>query len=266
MRIALVQFNAGADKNDNLRRAAALVERALKQRSQGVLLPEVFNWRGDTSDAAAMAAAAERVPGASLQPFISLARRFRAHILAGSILEQATDKRFYNTSVLINSAGDLEAKYRKINLFDAALGAKIICESDYLKAGRQPVVGRFGPFTAGLSICYDVRFPDMYQRYAAQGAQALMVPACFTRKTGTAHWEVLLRARAVENLSYVLAPNQVGTSARGVEAYGNSMVVSPWGKVLARASADKEEIVYADIDVQEVAKARKILPGIVRDK
>lgn len=264
MRAAVVQFNAGADKADNVRRAAALVERALKQRCRFAALPEVFNWRGDTRDAGAMALAAERVPGPSLLPFFDLARRYRAHILAGSVLEQTREKHYYNTSVLIGPSGGITAKYRKINLFDAALGAKIICESDYMKAGRQPVLGKAGAFTAGLSICYDLRFPEMFQRYAAQGAQVLLVPSCFTKRTGQAHWEPLLRARAIENLSYVLAPNQAGTSPRGVEAYGNSMIISPWGEILARASAGKEEIIYADIDLIDVAKARKTLPGIIK--
>ncbi len=116
----------------------------------------------------------------------------------------------YNTSVFIDPHGKITAKYRKIHLFDARIGDKIVKEEDCLRAGRRPVTVKVGEFKVGLSICYDLRFPDLYQNYARRGVEILTVPSCFTRKTGEAHWETLLRARAIENLSYVLAPNQVG--------------------------------------------------------
>lgn len=265
MRVALIQLAAGADKAANVQRTLRLTEKAFKSKARWVLLPEMFNWRGDTANSQALRCAAERIPGESIQPFLAAARRHKAFILAGSVLEQTAGPKFYNTSVLINPQGRIAAKYRKIHLFDACLGDKILRESKYLKAGDTKAEALVDKLCVGLSICYDLRFADIYRWYGQQGAQVMTVPSCFTKTTGQAHWEVLLRARAIENLCYVLAPNQVGTSVRGVQAYGNSMIVSPWGEVLARGSGDREEIVYGDIDRSAVIEARKKLPGVVRE-
>jgi nitrilase len=123
---------------------------------------------------------------------------------------------------------------------------------------------KIGEFRMGLSICYDLRFPGLYQNYARRGVAILAVPSCFTKKTGQAHWETLLRARAIENLSYVLAPNQVGIDAHGMQAYGHSMIISPWGEVIARGSGAGQEIILGEIGMAEVFKARQILPGIIK--
>ena len=128
-------------------------------------------------------------------------------------------------------------------------------------SGKKSVVSRVEDFKIGMSVCYDLRFPDLYQSYRQKGAHILTVPASFTQMTGRAHWEVLLRARAIENQCYVLAPNQVGQDGRGVATHGHSMVISPWGEVLARASSDKEEIIYAEISLEEIKKTQKTLPG-----
>jgi len=207
---------------------------------------------------------AEKIPGESLKPLMALAKKYQAHILAGSILEQsATLKKIYNTSALINAQGKIIRKYRKIHLFDARLGDKIMREQDSFIAGRKKVLSSLGEFTVGLSICYDVRFADLYRSYSTSGANVLVVPSCFTKPTGEAHWESLLRARAIENLSYVLAPNQVGVDGRGMPAYGHSMVVAPWGEVLARGDGKSEEIIYADITMDAVQAARAKLPSII---
>ena len=264
MRIALIQFNAGSDKQDNWRRAAAMIEEAASQGASLILLPEVFLWRGNTRDPRLLAQAAETMAGPHILKGMALARGCQAHVLFGSVFEKAAGTKAYNTSILIAPDGRIAAKYRKIHLFDARIGDKIIRESDRIMPGRRGSVARVGDFTLGLSVCYDLRFPALYGGYARLGANVLTVPSCFTKKTGQAHWEVLLRARAIENLSYVLAPNQVGKDAAGVEAYGNSMVVSPWGEVLACGSAEKEEIVYGDMDMKYVIEARKILPGVIQ--
>ncbi len=265
MRVALIQFNAGADKTDNIARAVVFVREALKQKSSFVLLPEVFHWRGDARVPSKLYAAAETIPDASVLPFASLAKEYNAHILLGSIFERSsTSKKCYNTSILLNPQGKISIKYRKIHLFDARIGDKIIRESDCFVAGKKTVMTKADDFNLGLSICYDLRFPDLYAAYGKKGVHILTVPSCFTKKTGEAHWETLLRARAIENLSYVLAPNQVGADARGVEAYGNSMIISPWGEVIARGSGDREEIVYGDISRTAIDQARAILPGIVK--
>jgi len=264
MKVALLQFNASADKSDNLRRAVGMATKAVRQGATFILLPEIFNFRGDARQRPAFLQAQESIPGDSTAPFIDLARRHKTFFLLGSILEKAPAGRAYNSSVLINERGAISAKYRKIHLFDANIGDKIIRESDNFCAGTKPVTAAVGSFKMGLSICYDLRFADLYQGYSRRGVDILTVPACFTRKTGEAHWSTLLRARAIENLCYVLAPAQVGMDARGIPAYGHSMIVSPWGEVIAEGSGDKEEIIFGNIKKEEIKKARQILPGIVR--
>ena len=264
MKVALIQFNAGLDKDDNIARAVDFVRRAIEGGACFVLLPEIFNFRGDTRDKKLAASVSEKVPGPSTEPFIKIARAAGVCILAGSVFEKAPAGKAHNTSVFIDGRGKVTAKYRKIHLFDARLGDKMVRESDCFAAGRLPAKAAAGEFSVGLSVCYDLRFPDLYRGYGKAGVDVIAAPSCFTQKTGQAHWEVLLRARAIENLCYVLAPNQVGSDARGVAAYGNSMAVGPWGEVIARGSNNKEEIVYAEISAQAIKKARAILPGIIK--
>ena len=264
MKVALLQFCATQDKEANLSRAVSMSQEALEKGATFILLPEVFNFRGDTRDKELLATMKESIPGPSTNVFILLAKKYKAAFLLGSILEKASGAFAYNTSVFIDQKGQIAAKYRKIHLFDARIGDRIIKEADCFRAGRTPVTTKVDEFRMGRSICYDLRFPDLYQGYARKGADILAVPSCFTRKTGEAHWEALLRARAIENLSYVLAPNQVGTDSRGMHAYGHSMIISPWGEVIARGSAEGQEIVWGDINMEEVLKARHILPGIIK--
>ena len=227
-----------------------------------ILLPEVFNYRGDLTQKKNFCAVAEKIPGESLMPIMDIARQSNIFVLAGSIIERSSqNNKAYNTSVLINNKGDVEAVYRKIHLFDAQIGNKKLQESRVFLSGKKSVVSRVEDFKIGMSVCYDLRFPDLYQSYRQKGAHILTVPASFTQMTGRAHWEVLLRARAIENQCYVLAPNQVGQDGRGVVTHGHSMVISPWGEVLARASSDKEEIIYAEISLEEIKKTQKTLPG-----
>lgn len=267
MRVALIQFNASAQKADNLEKAKGFVEEALNKGASFVLLPEIFYWRGNTRDTNALSEIAEPIPGPTTAIMSALAVKHRSFILIGSIFERGQSKtKFYNTSILINDKGSIIAKYRKIHLFDARIGDKILKESDCFVAGKDPVQTTINEFKMGLSICYDLRFPSLYATYGLKGAHILTVPSCFTKKTGQAHWESLLRARAIENLAYVLAPNQVGADYRGIEAYGNSMIISPWGEVLARASESGEEIIYGDIDQKVIDEARRILPGIIPAK
>ncbi len=262
MNVALVQFNAGPDKNENIRRALSFVDAAARRKARFILLPEMFCCRGDISRPENFRAVAENIPGDSLKPFMQLARKRKVFILAGSIIEKIGKvHKAYNTSVLINASGSVEVAYRKIHLFDARLKTASLQESKIFLAGKVPAIGKIGALKVGMSVCYDLRFPDLYQTYRRAGAHVLTVPSCFTRFTGQAHWEVLLRARAIENQCYVLAPNQVGKDARGVAAYGHSMVVSPWGEILAQGSGQKEEIIFTEISLEEIKKSQKILPG-----
>jgi len=246
MKTAVIQFNAGDNKKKNFDRAIDFIEKAIKQNAKFILLPEIFIFRGNLKRASGEIS--ETIPGSTINALAKIAKSNKVFILAGSIHEKVKgQKKVYNTSILIDDRGRIKAKYRKINLFDVTLGQKKIRESDCFLAGRQPVSVGVGGFKIGLSVCYDLRFPELYRHYAKQCVDILCVPSAFTYETGKAHWEVLLRARAIENFSYVLAPNQVGKDSRGIKTYGHSMIINPWGKILAQASETKEEIIYADL-------------------
>jgi len=267
MKVAAIQFGAGKNKNRNVAKAVSLIRRAAGNGADFIVLPEAFHFRGKVSANKGFQGIAEGIPGPSTKPLIELAKKHRVTILAGSVCEAVPGrKKAYNTSVLIDPQGRITAKYRKINLFDALIDGKKHKESSRLYAGRRPALANIGAWKAGLSICYDLRFPELYRDYAKRGAEILCVPSAFTRFTGKAHWKVLLRARAIENFSYVIAPNQIGKDGNGVASYGNSMIIDPWGKVLARASGNKTEIIYARIDRKTLAARRRALPGSKKGK
>lgn len=260
MKTAVIQFNAGKNKEKNIKKALCLVQRAVAKKAKFILLPEAFNFRGKEDPRRGFLDVAETIPGRSIKPLMDVAKTCKVAILAGSICERVSGKKkAYNTSVLINGQGRISARYRKIHLFDAVIEKTKIEESRHFSAGRKTAMAKIGLWSVGLSICYDLRFPDLYQKYAKSGAGILCVPSAFTKATGRAHWEVLLRARAIENFCYVLAPNQTGKDGRGVVNYGNSMIVDPWGKVLARASGGEEEIIFADLDENLLRRKGKAL-------
>ncbi len=255
MKTAVIQLNATKDKSKNIEKAIDLVRQAITQRAEFILLPEVFNFRGKL-----VSGVSENIPGETIRPLMVLAKENNVFILAGSIYEKIKeDTKFYNTSVLINNQGNIAAKYRKNHLFDAVLGGKKILESKQFSPGRRIVFADIKGFRAGLSICYDLRFSEMYRKYALGGAHLMCVPAAFIQETGRDHWEVLLRARAIENVCYVLAPNQMGKDNRGIVSYGHSMIIDPWGKILARASGTKEGVIYANLDKKFLKEKRMVL-------
>jgi predicted amidohydrolase len=264
MKVALLQFCAGTNKAANLLKGLTMSQEALERGAEFILLPEAFNFRGAGGNKELFSKAAEKIPGPSTAAFIPLAKKYDVSFLLGSILEKAPNSHVYNTSVFIDPRGAITAKYRKIHLFDARIDDKTVEEADCVRAGRRPTMAQIGAFRIGLSICYDLRFPGLYQNYARRGVEILTVPSCFTKKTGEAHWEALLRARAIENLSYVLAPNQVGIDARGMQAYGHSMIISPWGEVIACGSGARQEIIFDEINFKEIRRVRQILPGIIK--
>lgn len=267
MKTAIIQMNSSGDKRRNIEKALSFVHTAAGRGARFILLPEVFNYRGGVKAKKNLQMISEEIPGASLRPFMGAARKARAFILAGSIYEKAKgSQKVYNTSALISPAGKIIAKYQKSHLFDAVLKKKTVRESDSFLAGKKTVVARVEKFKVGMSICYDVRFPELYRACARLGAHVLCVPSAFTKITGQVHWEVLLKARAIENLCYVLAPNQAGTDARGIEAFGHSLIIGPWGEILARASASAEEIIFAELSLSEVQKARRVFPSAQRPK
>ena len=261
MKIALIQLNAGPDKKKNLDGALRFVLEAVRRKAEFILLPELFNYRGPAHPQNGYAHVAESIPGDSTLPLMLFARAHHVFILAGSVYEKIKgSKKVFNTSVLINDKGKIIAKYRKNNLFKARVDGETIDESRFLSAGSSLAVAKIRDFKVGLSICYDLRFPEIYQKYARRGADIMCVPSSFTKTTGQAHWEVLLRARAIENRCYVLAPNQCGKSGRGVMTFGHSVIIDSWGRILAEASGEKEKVTYSIINIQNLRRVRKILP------
>ena len=257
---AAVQMRTGSDRSANLARADALVRDAAARGARLVVLPEVFAWRGPAADEAAVA---EPVPGPVTVRLGALARELGLWLAAGSLHERAAGEvRVFNTSCLFDPRGEIVARYRKLHLFDVDLpGGVAVQESATRAPGTEVVTAPTELGTLGLSICYDLRFPELYRRLSRAGAEVLLIPSAFTFPTGAAHWEVLVRARAVENQCYVIAADQAGTSPQGFADWGDSMLVDPWGRVLARAG-DGEAVVTAEIDLDYLARVRRELPAL----
>jgi deaminated glutathione amidase len=258
--VAAIQMSADSDKAANLGRAERLVRLAASRGAALIALPETFNWRGKRS---AESAAAESLDGPSISLMTRLARELRVHIVAGSIIERAEgETRSYNTSVLLGPDGAAMGAYRKIHLFDVDLPGRVKVKESETKLGGAEIVCVATELGAvGLSVCYDLRFPELYRQLAFEGAKIATVPSCFTLPTGEAHWETLLRARAIENQMYVVAPAQFGPNVHGFSDYGNSMVIDPWGRVIGRAS-DREEVVVAPVDLDYLERVRRELPAL----
>ncbi len=257
---AAVQMLATSDKEANLREAEGWIRRAHAEGARLVVLPEVFNWRGRGGDTAAHA---EPVPGPTTERMSALAAECGVHLLAGSMLEAAgPDGRAYNTSVLMGPDTGIIAKYRKIHLFDVDIeGEAPIRESEFRRPGEDVVVADTPLCSMGLSVCYDLRFPELYRRLTAAGAKVVFVPSVFTVPTGRAHWEPLLRARAIENQVYIIAPDQTGRHPASMDAYGHSMIVDPWGKVIAHAGTEPG-LILAEIDLDYLEDVRRRLPAL----
>jgi deaminated glutathione amidase len=262
MHVAAIQLNSTADMEHNLARVRSLIAAAASQGAELVALPEHFACLGaeDVWDAAA-----QDLEGPLVSEFRELARKLGIFLLLGSFPElNAAGARPYNASLLLGRDGEILAHYRKMHLFDVELpGAPAYRESQHVQAGAEMVTAQLPgtPFTAGLAICYDVRFPELFRAQSARGANLLLLPAAFTRTTGRDHWEVLLRARAIENLAYVVAPAQWGVHAAGRASYGRSLIIDPWGLVLAQA-ADGEGIIAARLDFARLERLRRELPAL----
>lgn len=264
MKIGLIQLQATENKHANIEKAVCMIKQAIQAKAKLIILPEIFMFRGQIQSIQDLQNISENIEGKAIQSLVILARQYQVNILAGSIYEKAkAHKKTYNTSIFIDSCGKIIGKYRKKHLFQAQLKTHKIQEANLFLAGQKLVCVDVGFWKFGLSICYDLRFPEQFRKYTQKGVNVLTVPSAFTYETGKDHWKVLLRARAIESLSYVIAPNQVGTDARGIRCYGHSMVVDPWGEVIAEASDDKEEIIYATLDQKFLKKKRQFLPGIV---
>lgn len=257
--IAAAQMTSGADKARNVEVATRLIQRAVEHRASLVGLPENFSWMGPEPE---RPSAAEPLDGPTLSRMAELARTHRMAILAGSVLEPAADGRLHNTSVLFGPDGARLAVYRKIHLFDVNIrDGATYRESAAVSPGRDVVTAPLSFAQVGMSVCYDLRFPELYRALAEQGATLLTVPSAFTLMTGKDHWEVLLRARAIEDQCYVLAPAQWGQHSERRLTYGHAMVVDPWGLVTARCS-EGEGLAIGEYDPALLEDVRAKLPAL----
>jgi len=262
MEIAAVQMRSGTEPEANLAQLEPLVAEAAAGGASYVLTPEVTMVFAENREGLARVAGPfENNP--HLARVGAMAQRFGIHLHLGSLAVALGDGRFANRSVLFGPEGQIEAVYDKIHLFDATIeGLDAYRESATYRGGESAVTARVGEFTLGLGICYDMRFPALFNALANAGANLLSLPAAFTVPTGQAHWDVLLRARAIETGSYVIAAAQGGLHPNGRSTYGHSMIVDPWGRILAQLDHDEPGIVTADISLGAVQDARQRIPAL----
>ncbi|MDJ0849156.1 MAG: carbon-nitrogen hydrolase family protein [Myxococcota bacterium] len=260
MRVSAVQLTSTDDVGANLMEARRRVGEAARRGSDLIALPENFAYLRREG---LPIPCAQGLDGEIVGAIRDLAREHRVRILGGTFPEAIPgDSRVHNTSVLVGPEGDIEAVYRKIHLFDVALGdGAEFTESATVAPGKEVVVAATPFGGVGLSVCYDVRFPELYRAQAAQGATLLCVPAAFARETGKDHWEVLLRARAIENQAFVVAPAQCGRHNPERASYGRSLIIDPWGVVLAQAG-DRPCVITADCESEELERVREQLPAL----
>ena len=261
--VAAAQMTSTADVEANLATAESLIAEGARRGAALVGLPENFAFLRSEGEPVPDAQALD---GPWAGRMADAARRHRVAVLLGSLPERvAGDTRIFNTSVLLGKDGATLAVYRKIHLFDIDIpGMEHLKESRSVRGGDTPVVAELPdapPVTLGLSICYDLRFPELYRDLVRRGARILAVPSAFTDRTGKDHWEVLLRARAIENLAFVLAPAQTGVHGRGRASHGHAMVVDPWGAILAQVP-DGEGVAVAELDFERQDRLRRELPAL----
>jgi deaminated glutathione amidase len=259
MRVAAVQLNSTDQYDRNLEVAERLVRQAASEGATLVVLPEKWTLLGPPD---ALRSAAEPLDGPALTAAAGWARDLGIDLVAGSVPELVPgQEKLANTSVLFGPDGSLKATYRKIHMFDVDVGDVSYRESEVEQPGSEIVVADAGDVRIGLTVCYDLRFPELYRILALRGARVITVPSAFTERTGRDHWEVLLRARAIEDQVFVVAAGQIGSAPPHYRSYGRSMIVDPWGVVLAQAP-DTECVVSADLDFTIQDEMRESLPSL----
>jgi deaminated glutathione amidase len=260
LRVACVQLTSRSDKAANLEKTEPLVAKAAATGADIVVLPEKWNAIGNPDQLHAAAETLEE--GESVEAMSRWAKTLGITLVGGSITERRDGReKLSNTSIVFDSDGSVAGLYRKIHLFDVEVGGLVYRESDAEEPGDEPVVLEAEGWPLGLTVCYDVRFPELYRILALQGAHLVTVPAHFTLYTGKDHWELLLRARAVENQYYVAAAAQIGETLPGRLSYGRSLIVDPWGVVLATAP-DEETVITAELDRRRLDEVRAKLPSL----
>lgn len=260
VKVAAVQMDTQNNKSLNLEKAEQFIREAAAKGAELVTLPEYFNFIGEEEEEKENAEYLES--GETVQFLKSLAQDLNIWLHGGSILEKVDgNEKYFNTTLLVNREGEVASTYRKIHLYDVEINdGPSYLESKTRDFGRNIVLTDTEFAKVGLSICYDVRFPELYRLQALEGAELAIVPAEFTLYTGKDHWEVLLRSRAIENQVYVIAPGQIGTKP-AFQTYGRSMIIDPWGTVIATAS-DKEMVLVEEVDLEYLRNLRKQVPSL----
>jgi predicted amidohydrolase len=266
VKVACIQTNSGPDIEGNLKTIEPIIRTAAKNGAQLIALPE--NVDALVRGREKTAARAKLEKDHPVIPFFSrLAKETGTWILGGSVAIVVGGDKFANRSYLFNAQGEIAARYDKIHMFDADVGAgEKYRESENFRSGDRAVTAESPWGKIGLTVCYDVRFAYLYRALAQAGASIITVPAAFTVPTGQMHWEILLRARAIETGAFILAPAQCGEHDGGRRTYGHSLIVDPLGKILAEGNGEKPEIIMADLDLAKVDEARHMLPSLIHDK
>lgn len=265
VRIACLQMNSGNEFAVNLATFSAMAREAAASGAKFILSPEYFLMMDGTGRVMREAALDERGEPA-LSAITALARELEVWLLAGSVTLKSGDGRMCNRSVLISAEGRVVATYDKIHMFDVTLpDGKVIRESSAYRSGERAVLAETPWGKLGMTVCYDLRFPGLFRALAQAGAEFISVPSSFQRQTGKVHWHTLLRARAIENECFILAPAMCGDHSGNRQSYGHTLVVDPWGEIIGEGS-ESPEIVYAEIDPRRVAKVRGMIPSLEHDR
>ena len=266
IRTAAIQFTAGPEIEENFSNIIAMIREAAKNGATLIMTPEnTCHMRARMQEK--LVSAPDETGAAGVSIFAALAKQLDVHILVGSLSIRQASGKLANRSYLFSPHDRAPITYDKIHLFDADFGdGRCYRESDVFQNGERAVVADVDGFKLGMSVCYDVRFPMLYRALAKGGAGIIAVPAAFVVETGAAHWHALLRARAIENGVYIVAPAQGGTHAGGRQTYGHSLIVDPWGEIIAEKTDDAPGIVYADITAAAIARARSSVLSLQHDR
>jgi len=256
LRVAAIQMNTQDNKESNVARAETLIDEAAAGGARFVAMPEYCNYLGEDKPGNA-----ESIPGPTTERFRRKAIQHGIYLHCGSVIETGPNGKVYNTTVVYDPKGNELGRYRKIHLYDVSHLGGQYCESTVVEPGDGVVTVDVDDWRVGLSICYDIRFPELYRALAERGAQILMIPAAFTLYTGKDHWEVLQRARAIENAAFVICPAQFGSHPPAKQSFGNTMVIDPWGTVIARAQ-EGDTVVLADLDMEYRSEVLKKVPAL----
>ncbi len=259
--VSIIQLNSTNNIKSNIEKALKYINKSINMNADVVALPENFAYMIKEGEKPQLS---KDLFQNTINKLKELSEKGNVYIVAGTLPEpvENNNEKFYNTCVVIDRKGKIIAKYRKIHLFDIELDSKELKESKYIQAGKDVVTFNIdGKLECGLSICYDLRFPELYRKLIEKQVEAVFVPSAFTMKTGKDHWEVLLRARAIENLVYVFAPAQFGVHNKERESYGHSMIVDPWGVVISR-KGESEGIISSEININYIDEVRRKIPSL----